>query len=64
MSLEPTCEKEANQKDSQQRWEEWYTNLHIMQDLYATTLLHVWPMNKCVCDKEVPVPDEYRCYDE
>jgi len=35
-----------------------------MQDLYVTTLLHVWPMNKCVCDKEVPVPDEYRCYDE
>ncbi len=64
MSLEPTCEKEDSQKDGQQRWEEWYTNLHIMQDLYVTTLLHVWPMNKCVCDKEVPVPDEYRCYDE
>ncbi len=64
MSLEPTCEKEDNQKDGQQRWEEWYTNLHIMQDLYVTTLLHVWPMNKCVCDKEVPVPDEYRCCDE
>jgi hypothetical protein len=35
-----------------------------MQDLYVSTLLHVWPMNKCVCDKEVPVSDEYRCYDE